>query len=132
MHLLAETSTNSVGAALWALLFFAVFYLIWAIPLALVFNKAEKPAWGAFIPIYNLFQLVTLVGRPGWWVILYFIPFVNIVVAIIVYYDLARSFGHGVGFTVGLVLLSWIFLLVLGLNADQYLGPAAAGGAATT
>ena len=75
---------------------------------------------------------MTLVGRPGWWVILYFIPFVNIVVAIIVYYDLARSFGHGVGFTVGLVLLSWIFLLVLGLNADQYLGPAAAGGAATT
>ena len=42
-------------------------------------------------------------------------------------YDVARSFGHGVGFTIGLIFLNVIFLYVLGLNKDRYLGQAAAG-----
>jgi len=102
-----------------------VVYLIAVIPLAGVFNKAEEPAWAAFIPFYNYFVLLKIVGRPGWWLILYFIPLVNIVVAIIVLYDLSKSFGHGVGFTIGLILLSWIFLLVLWLGSSRYTGPAA-------
>lgn len=56
--------------------------------------------------------------------ILYLIPIVGLIVAIVVFYDLAKSFGHGVGFTIGLVLLSWIFLLILWLGRSRYLGPA--------
>jgi hypothetical protein len=128
MQFLAET-TSSGGSGAGLVLLYLVFYIIGCIPLALVFRKADKPAWAAFVPIYNLYVLLTIVGRPGWWLILYFIPFVNIIIAIIVYYDLAKSFGHGGGFTVGLVFLSWIFLLILGLNGNKYLGPAASGGA---
>ena len=47
----------------------------------------------------------------------------GLIVAIVVFYDLAKSFGHGVGFTIGLVLLSWIFLLILWLGSSRYLGP---------
>ena len=52
-----------------------------------------------------------------------FIPFVNLVILIIVYYDLSKSFGHGVGFTIGLILLGFIFLLILGFGGDRYIGP---------
>jgi hypothetical protein len=39
--------------------------------------------------------------------------------------DLSKSFGHATGFTVGLVLVSWIFLLLIWLGPNEYLGPAA-------
>lgn len=55
-----------------------------------------------------------------------FIPFVNFVVSIIVLNDLSRSFGHGVGFTIGLILLSPIFILILAFGSSRYVGPAAA------
>jgi hypothetical protein len=98
-------------------------YLIWALPLMGVFQKADEPGIAAFIPIWNLLVLLKIVGRPWWWLILYIIPIVGLIVAIVVLYDLAKSFGHGVGFTIGLVLLSWIFLLILWLGGSRYLGP---------
>jgi hypothetical protein len=52
---------------------------------------------------------------------------VNIIVAIIVYYDLAKSYGKGAGFTIGLILLSFIFIPILGFGSSRYLGPAAGG-----
>ena len=98
-------------------------YLIGALPLMGVFQKADEPGIAAFIPIWNLLVLLKIVGRPWWWLILYIIPIVGLIVAIVVFYDLAKSFGHGVGFTIGLVLLSWIFLLILWLGGSRYLGP---------
>ena len=98
-------------------------YLIGALPLMGVFLKAGEPGIAAFIPIWNALVLLKIVGRPWWWLILYIIPIVGLIVAIVVLYDLAKSFGHGVGFTIGLVLLSWIFLLILWLGRSRYLGP---------
>ncbi len=120
-----QATTTSSGMGTGTLLFFVVIYLIGVLPLWLVFNKAGQPGWHALIPIFNTYVLLKVVGRPGWWLILFFIPIVNLVVWIIVAYDLARSFGHGAGFTIGLVFLGWIFLLILGLNSSRYLGPAA-------
>jgi hypothetical protein len=124
MTLLASSSSGSSSGVLFG--FVLLGYLLYCFPLALVFKKAGKQPWAAFIPIYNIFVLCELVGRPGWWVILFFIPIVGFVIAIIVLYDLARSFGYGVGFTIGLVLLEWIFLFILALNKAEYRGPAAA------
>jgi hypothetical protein len=83
------------------------------------------------VPIYNLYVLLQVVGRPGWWIVLYLIPVVDIVIAIIVWSDLAKSFRRGVGFTVGLVFLSWIFLGILWMGDSRYAGPAASGQTAT-
>ena len=60
---------------------------------------------------------------------LVFIPLVNIVISIILCSDLAKSFGRGIGFTLGLIFLVFIFIPVLGFGSDKYIGPAAAGGA---
>ena len=58
-----------------------------------IFTKAGQPGWASLIPIYNIYILCKIVGRPGWWVILMFIPFVNFVIGIILCIDLAKSFG---------------------------------------
>jgi hypothetical protein len=126
MRLLAETTSTDTGGTFFLFGFVLLGYILYCFPLALVFKKAGQTPWTAFIPIVNLYVLCKTVGRPGWWVILYFIPIVGLIIAIIVYYDLARSFDHGGGFTVGLVLLTWIFLFILALNKDTYQGPAAA------
>jgi uncharacterized protein DUF5684 len=91
-----------------------------------VFTKAGQPGWAAIIPIYNWYIWCKIVGRPGWWVILLFIPFVNFIIAIILCIDMAKSFGKGAGFGIGLALLGIIFLPILGFGSAQYHGPAAA------
>jgi hypothetical protein len=97
-----------------------------------VFTKAGRPGWASIIPIYNMYVWCKIVGRPGWWVILMLIPFVNIVIGIIVCIDLAKSFGKGAGFGIGIALLGIIFLPILGFGSAQYQGPSASPGVAVT
>jgi len=48
------------------------------------------------------------------------------VISIIMMLDLARAFGRGVGFAIGLILLSPIFILILAFGGSRYVGPAGA------
>jgi len=88
-----------------------------------IFTKAGQPGWAAIIPFYNYWVMLKIVGRPGWWLILFFIPIVNIAIALIVLNDLSKSFGKSVGFTIGLIFLSFIFFPILGFGSDLYRGP---------
>ncbi|MGA2182456.1 MAG: DUF5684 domain-containing protein [Bryobacteraceae bacterium] len=92
-----------------------------------VFVKAGQPGWAILIPIYNIYILLKVAGRPGWWVLLFLIPFVNIVIMLLVAIDVAKSFGQSAVFGVVLLfLLSGIGYLVLGFGKYKYIGPAAA------
>ena len=119
--------TSDVGAAA-ILLYVVAIYAILVIPYWVVFTKAGQPGWPALIPIYSTYILLKVVGRPGWWLILFIIPLVNFVILIIVMNDLSKSFGHGVGFTLGLIFLSIIFLFILAFGSSTYRGPAGAPG----
>jgi hypothetical protein len=119
------TSGGSVGALL---LWFLVVYAIAVIPYWVIFTKAGQPGWPALIPIYNTYIQLKIVGRPGWWLWLFLIPLVNIVILIIITNDLSKSFGHGVGFTIGLIFLSLIFVYILAFGSSTYRGPAGATG----
>jgi hypothetical protein len=89
-----------------------------------VFEKAGQPGWAVLIPFYNLWILLKIVGRPGWWLLLYFIPLVNVVIAIIVAIDVAKAFGQGAAFGFFLIfLLGGIGYLILGFGNYRYLGP---------
>ena len=90
-----------------------------------VFTKAGQPGWASIIPIYNLYIWCKIVGRPWWWILLMLIPFVNFIVGIILCIDLAKSFGKGAGFGIGLALLGVIFFPILGFGSAQYQGAAA-------
>ena len=92
-----------------------------------VFVKGDRPGWAAIIPFFNTYTLLKVVGRPGWWLILYFIPIVNIIVWIIVCIDLAKSFAKSSGFAVGVILLPFIFIPILGFGSATYREPYAAG-----
>jgi hypothetical protein len=134
MHVLAQTygnTSSSSAASAWAI-YSLILFVIYIIAVWRVFVKAGQPGWAAIIPIYDLLILLKVVGRPWWWIFLFLIPIVNLVVWIIVAYDLSLSFGHGVGFTIGLIIpvVSFVILLILGFGADAYRGPRGEGTAA--
>ncbi len=91
-----------------------------------VYEKAGKPGWAALIPIYTWIVMLEIVGKPLWWVILFFIPCVNIIFIIWTVNLLSKSYGQSEGFTVGLILLPFVFYPILGFGDSKYLGPSAA------
>ena len=117
-----DTSTNSSVGLITDVVYLAVLVLLIAAEWV-IFAKAGKPGWAAIIPIYGTIVLLQIVGRPVWWFILLLIPFVGIVVGIIVINDLSKSFGHKIGFTLGLLFLSIIFFPILAFGGSQYVGP---------
>ena len=87
-----------------------------------IFSKAGQPGWAAIIPVYNMVVLLQIVKKPIWWILLLIIPFVNIIIGLIVLYRLARVFGKGIGFTLGLIFLSIIFYPILAFGKSTYMG----------
>ncbi|WP_324661565.1 DUF5684 domain-containing protein [Haloarcula sediminis] len=108
--------------ALYALLIVAVIGGMWK-----VFTKAGEPGWGAIIPIYNVYLLLKIADRPGWWLVLFFIPVVNIIIQVIVSIDVAKNFGKGVGYGLGLTFLAFIFYPLLGFGSATYQSSATGG-----
>ncbi|HEY4196323.1 MAG TPA: DUF5684 domain-containing protein [Mucilaginibacter sp.] len=103
-----------------------VFAVIMIAAMWKVFTKAGKPGWACIIPIYNYIVICEIVGKPVWWFLLMICPCINIIFVIWVYNLLCKSFGKSEGFTVGLILLPFIFLPILGFGDARYLGPSAA------
>ena len=88
-----------------------------------VFSKAGRPGWAAIIPIYNIYTLVKVSGNSGCFTLLYFIPIVNIIIAVIVALGVAKNFGKSAAFgIVGLWLFSLIGYLIIGFGSAQYVG----------
>ena len=84
------------------------------------FVKAGQPGWGCIIPIFNVYLMIKIAGRPGWFLILFFIPLVNLIVSILITVDIARNFGKGIGFMLGLIFLGFIFYPILGFGSAVY------------
>ena len=126
--MLLASSSAGIGIGVGVVIYVAVIVFEIA-ALWHVFVKGGRPGWAAIIPFYNYYVLLKVVGRPGWWLILYFIPIVNIVVWLIVAIDLAKSFGKGTGYGVGVFFLAFVFVPILGFGSARYVGPAAGTGA---
>jgi len=88
-----------------------------------VFTKAGQPGWAAIIPIYNIYIMTKIGGKPGYWTLLCLIPIVNYIFMIWLYNMISKSFGKDEGFTVGLVLLGLVFWPILGFGSSKYQGP---------
>jgi hypothetical protein len=125
--LLAQGDGGGGGGAALALipmLFMLAISLVVIAGMWKAFAKAGKPGWGCIIPIYNIILILEIAGKPIWWILLLFIPFVNFVVLILVLMEVAKNFGQGAGFGLGLAFLGVIFWPILGFGSAQYQGGA--------
>jgi hypothetical protein len=135
--LLAQASGNNEAAALGVLLaLIAGFgmillagYVVCLIGMWKVFTKAGQPGWAVLIPIYNVIVLLRVAGLPWYWVFAVFLPIIPVlgvlaymVLAVMCLHRISTRFGQGVGFTIGLTLLSPIFFLILGFGSSKYVG----------
>ena len=119
------SNSASVGAGIFGLFALAIWLTVIVLVIAgwwKMFTKAGKPGWASIIPIYNTIVLIDIAGKPLWWIILCFIPFVNIVILIMVLAGVSRNFGRGVGTTLGLIFLPLIFYPMLGFGSASYVG----------
>ena len=89
-----------------------------------LFTKANKPGWAAIIPVYNMVVKYQIDKMNPVLVILLFIPIVNFVaipvLGILSSINLAKAFGKGTGFAVGLIFLPIIFLPMLAFGKAEY------------
>ncbi len=85
------------------------------------FEKAGMKGWKGIIPVYNMYILITEIAKKPWWyLLLLFVPIANLVIMIIVGIEVAKAFGKGTGFGVGLALLSFVFYPLLGFGDAVY------------
>jgi len=87
-----------------------------------VFQKAGRHGWESIIPIYNLFIIQRIIGKPWWWVLLMLVPFLGLIWQIWSINLLAKSFGKNEGYTIGIVLLPFIFWPLLRFGNAQFTG----------
>ena len=129
-------------------MFLLIFYILTVIASWKIFTKAGEAGWKALIPVYNAWILYKLIGVSFWkWLVLPAIisgvfssigngnsdlktimdllsGIATLVIDIMFARGLAKAFGKGTGFTVGLVLLPNIFQLILAFDSSEYQGPA--------
>ena len=73
-----------------------------------LYVKAGRKPWEAAIPVYNAIVLMQIIRRPKWWVILLFIPIINLLMFPVIWVETIRSFGRNS------LLETWLVILTLG------------------
>jgi hypothetical protein len=112
--------------------------IVFLIPLALIvvsiagmwktFTKANEPGWAAIIPIYNLYVMLKIGDNEWWWLlVIIFVPIVQIYGTYKMLRGVADAFGQGIGFTLGLWFLGFIFFPMLGFGDYSYQGSSSVG-----
>ena len=129
------TETLALGGIFGALAGIAIITMVIALVIGIltlianwrIFKKAGQKGWKVLIPIYNSVILFRIAGISPWWLLVFLagaIPVVGTlaVLALVIYLNimLAKAFGKGAGFTVGLILLNTIFTLILGFGSAEY------------
>lgn len=71
-----------------------------------LYQRAGYSAWKAIVPIYNAMILMRIINRPQWWVILLFIPIINVIIFPVIWVETIRSFGKNQWLDTVLALLT--------------------------
>jgi hypothetical protein len=104
---------SEIIGALLSLSFVIAIYAFFAVCLQTIAKKTgAENTWMAWVPVLNIFLLLTIAGKPGWWIVLFFIPVVNVVASILVLMAVAekRSKPSWVG---ALVVVPFVGALVV-------------------
>lgn len=118
----ANLFAGNALAIIFTLVYLAIIVLM-AVAMWKIYVKADKPGWACIVPFYSQYCLCDITFGNGWLFLLSFVPCVNYVMAVIIFFKLAKAFGQGIGFGFGLLFLSPIFLPILGFGSSEYVGP---------
>jgi hypothetical protein len=117
---LAQDDSGSAAAQMVILVIYLAIVVLIVAGLWKIFTKAGKPGWASIIPIYNGIVLLEIAGKPIWWIILFLIPCVQIVMAILTWMAVAKNFGKSELYGIGLAFLPFIFIPLLGFSDAKY------------
>lgn len=117
----ASIITALLGSAIFMLVFL-VMLVVFIVAYWRIFTKAGEPGWGSLVPFYSQYLMFRIAFGNGWLFLLLFIPGVNGIVALVALYKLCAVFGYGVGFFLGMLFLSPIFILILAFGPARYQG----------
>lgn len=133
------TVRNALGGAL-------VWILAWMVILIIanwkIYTKAGEKGWKSLIPYYSQYVLYRITWKTDmYWVVLiaglgatffsriaivsltFICSIITAIVSLIQLNKMSKSFGHGIGFTLGLIFLNPIFILILAFGSSEYEGP---------
>lgn len=134
-----------ISNVIWSSVFLIIWYILLAVGGWKMFEKAGEAGWKALIPIYNYYILFKIcwTTRMFWvWMAVsiaagllaglstnsmtiafsYALSFVAAIMLCVLYYNLSLAYGHGIGYFIGLVFLTNIFILILGFGSSRYVG----------
>jgi uncharacterized protein DUF5684 len=115
-----DVSTQAAGVGTLGFIIYVALIAFMIVTMWKVFTKAGKPGWASLIPFYNLFVMLDIAGKPAWYFILFFIPFANFVAMILILAGMAKNFGQGGGFVIGMIFLPIIFFPILAFGSATY------------
>ena len=120
LSLVLLANSDDVVGSVFVVIYLAIIVLA-IVGMWKVFEKANQPGWGVFIPIYNLILMLRIAGKPLWWIILMFVPLVSLIPLVLVPIAIAKNFGKGTGFGLGLLFLPFVFYPLLGFGDAEYM-----------
>lgn len=110
-----------MGFILIICIFVILIYVFYAVCLWGTFKKTKRNKKAALIPIYNTVCLVKDVLGSGWYtILLYIVPFVNVIFSFVLFYRLGKRFGKSTGHSILLMLLPMIFWPLLAYDDSKY------------
>ena len=103
------------------LIYFVLFTLVITVSMWKIFVKAGKAGWASLIPIYNSIVMLEIAKLPIWYILLMFVPIVNIIISVVIMAKMAKAFGKGTGFVLGMLFLPLIFYPILAFGKSKYI-----------
>jgi uncharacterized protein DUF5684 len=115
----AQSGGAGGGVSVTFLLIVLVVCLLIVVSMWVVFEKGGEAGWKCLIPFYNMYVLMAIAGKPGWWFVLLLIPLVGTVFYLLAMLALAERFGRGALFGIGLTFLPMIFFPLLAFGGSK-------------
>jgi len=76
----------------WVVFFLFIQFIHFLGTWKLYISAGERP-WKAIIPIYNAIIFLKILHRPKWWVLLLFLPVINLMIFMVLWVDTVKHFG---------------------------------------
>ena len=118
-----------LGTMLWvSFLVAVVMYVLFALGLMKFFEKANKPGWAAWVPVYNYYVMTEVAGVPMYWfwilvagILISWVPLlglVTLVASIFILYKFLERYGKGAGHTVLALFFPFLYFIIVGNSKD--------------